>query len=63
MLNQWCSPEKDIHKANFDAAVFKASNSARIGVIVCDWHGKAVRGLSLPILLSNSVADMEAIDD
>lgn len=63
MLKKWRPPEKDIHKANFDAAVFKASNLVGIGVVVRDWRGKAVRALLLPISLSNSVVDMEAVED
>ena len=61
LLHQWRPPELDVHKVNFDAAVFKASNSAGIGVVVCDWHGMVVGALSMPIPLSNLVADLEAL--
>ena len=44
---------------NFDAALFKHTNSAGIGVIVRDWRGVALGALSTPTLLSSSVADME----
>ena len=36
LLHQWRPPELDVRKVNFDVAVFKASNSAGIGVVVCD---------------------------
>ena len=42
-------------------AVFKESSSARIGVIIRDNRGKAIGALSMPILLSNSVAVFEAL--
>ena len=46
---------------NFDAALFKHTNSAGIGVIVRDWRGVALGALSTPTLLSSTVADMEAL--
>lgn len=61
LLHQWRPPELDVHRVNFDAAVFKASNSAGIGVVVRDWCGMVVGALSMPIPLSNLVADLEAL--
>lgn len=61
VLHRWCPPEPSTHKVNFDAAVFKNSNLAGIGVIVRDWRGVALGALSMPTLLSSSVADMEAL--
>ena len=46
---------------NFDAALFKHTNSAGIGVIMRDWRGVALGALSTPTLLPSSVADMEAL--
>lgn len=60
-LHQWCPLEPCTLKVNFDVALFKYANSAGIGVIVCDWRGAALRALSTPIMLSLSVADMEAL--
>jgi len=46
LLHQWHPPNLDVHKVNFDAAVFKASNSVGIGVVVRDWRDKVVGALS-----------------
>ena len=46
---------------NFDAAVFKASNTAGLGVIVRHWCGQAIGALSMSIPLANSITDMEAL--
>ena len=34
ILQQWRPPELNQHKVNFDAAIFRATNSAGIGVVV-----------------------------
>lgn len=60
-LHQWCPLEPCTLKVKFDVALFKYTNSAGIGVIVRDWRGAALRALSTPIMLSLSVADMEAL--
>ena len=59
--HQWRPPEPDAVKVNFDAALFKRTNSAGIGIIVRDWRGVSLAALSMPIPLSSSVADMEAL--
>ena len=56
----WRPPAQARYKVNFDAAVFKPSNSAGIGVIAHNWNGEAIGALSLPIPWFQSVADMEA---
>ena len=58
---QWHPPEFPYYEANFDAAVFKASSSAGIGVIIRDNKGDAIGALSVPTPLSTSVAAMEAL--
>ena len=42
----WGPSDQARYKVNFDAAVFKPSNSASIGVIARNWRGEAIRGLS-----------------
>ncbi|KAL0002255.1 hypothetical protein SO802_016036 [Lithocarpus litseifolius] len=59
--HQWRPPEPDFVKVNFDAALFNHTNSAGIGVIARDWRGATLGALSMPTLLSSSVADMEAL--
>ena len=47
MLNEWCPLEQGVFKVNFDAAVFKAFNSAGIGIVVRDWLGVALVAISM----------------
>ena len=61
VMHQWRPPEQGIYKVNFDAAVFKSSNTAGIGVIIRDWGGQAIGALSMSMPLANSVSDMEAL--
>ena len=61
ILQQWRPPELNQHKFNFDAAIFRATNSAGIGVVVRDWRGEFVGALSISVPLSHTVADMEAL--
>lgn len=61
ILQQWHPPELNQHKVNFDAALFRATNSAGIGVFVRDWRGEFVGALSISVPLSHIVADMEAL--
>ena len=58
---QWHPPDSQNYKANFDAAVFKATNSAGIGVIIRDCEGEVIVALSLSIPLSQSVDELEAL--
>ena len=46
---------------NFNAALFKHTNSTGLGVIVRDWRGANLGALSVPAMLSSTVADMEAL--
>ena len=60
-LQQWCPPTPNIFKVNFDALVFRSSNLAGVGVIVCNSSGAAVEALSVPISLGCSVIELEAL--
>ena len=60
-LQQWRPPDPQCFKVNFDAAVFRRSSLASIGVIVCNHDGVAMGALSLPIPMAQSVADLEAL--
>ena len=46
---------------NFDAAVFRVTNSVGIEVVAQNWRGESVGALSVSILLSHFVADLEAL--
>ena len=48
-------------KVNFDATLFKHKNSAGIGAIVQDWRGANLGPLFMPVSLSSTVADLEAL--
>ena len=61
VVHQWRPPEQGIYKVNFDATIFKASNSAGVGVIILDWGGQAIGALSMSMPLANSAPDMEAL--
>ena len=50
-------PAPNIYKVNFDAAVFRSSNYAGLGVIVRDNCGAAIGALSMPTSLGWSVAE------
>ena len=58
---RWCPPTTDVCKVNFDAAVFRSSNSAGLGVVVRDSSGAVIGALSVPISLGSSVAELEAL--
>lgn len=58
---QWRPPDPPNYKANFDAAVFKATNSIGIGVIIRDHEGEVIGALSLSIPLSQLVDELEAL--
>ena len=61
VATQWLPPEYPYYKANFDAAVFKASSSVGIGMIIRDNRGEAIGAFSIPTPLSTSIAAMEAL--
>ena len=61
ILPHWRLPDADVIKINFDAAVFKVTNTTGIGVIAWNWCGEAIRAVAMPIPLSTSVADLEAL--
>nr|POE62458.1 hypothetical protein CFP56_26389 [Quercus suber] len=61
VMHQWRPPEYGTYKVNFDAAIFKSSNTAGIGVIIRDWGGQAIGALSMSMSLANSVSNMEAL--
>lgn len=61
ILQQWRPPELNQHKVNFDAAIFRATNLAGIGVVVRGWRDEFVGALSICVPLSHTVADMEAL--
>ena len=61
LQQQWRPPDWGTHKINFDAAVFGATNSVGIGVIVRDWCGEPVGALSMAVSMANSVSDLEAV--
>ena len=59
--HQWCPLEQGLVKVNFDAALFKHKNSAGLGAIVQDWRGANLGALSMSVLLSSIVAELEAL--
>ena len=59
--HQWRSPDPHSYKANFDAAVFQATNTVGIGIIIRDSNGDVIGALFMPIPLSQSVAELEAL--
>ncbi|XP_050254870.1 uncharacterized protein LOC126700716 [Quercus robur] len=61
LQQQWRPPDWGTHNINFDAAVFGATDSARIGVIVRDWRGEPVRALSMAVPMANLVSDLEVV--
>lgn len=60
-VQRGCPPTSDMCKVNFDAAVFRTSNLAGLGVVVHESSGAAVGVLSVHISLSSSVAKLEAL--
>nr|POE55977.1 hypothetical protein CFP56_62806 [Quercus suber] len=58
---RWCPPMTDVCKVNFDAAVFRSSNLAGLGVVVRDSSGAMIGALSAPTPLGSSVAELEAL--
>ena len=60
-LQHWIKPDLQFHKVNFDAAVFRETHLAGIDVVVRDRRGKFVGAVSSPMLLTHSVAEIEAL--
>ena len=60
-MQQRRPPDPQCFKVNFDAAVFRRSTLAGIGVIAHNHDGEAVGALSSPIPMAQSVADLEAL--
>ena len=58
---KWFAPAQPRYKANFDRALFKSSNSARLGVIIRDTNGVVIGVLSARVPLPQSVALVEAL--
>ena len=48
-MQQWRHPDPQCFKVNFDAAVFRRSTLAGIGVIARNHDGEAMGALSSPI--------------
>ena len=61
VIQQWRPLDPNIYKVNFDAAAFRASNLAGVGVIVRDNQGDPSGMLFMPVPLSQSVAELEAL--
>ena len=59
--HQWHLLEQGLVKVNFDVALFKHKNSAGLGAIVRDWQGANLGALSMPVLLSSTVVELEAL--
>ena len=51
ILQQWRPPENNFYEVNFDAATFRSTKLAGIGVIVRDCAGKVIGALLMLISL------------
>ena len=60
-MQQWCPPYHHCLKINFDAAVFRRSSMAGIGVVVHNNAGEVEGALSSSIPMAQSMADLEAL--
>ena len=61
ILQQWRPPDKNIFKANFDAALFKLENLAGLSVVIRDWRGEAIGALTMSVPLAQTVVELEAL--
>ena len=61
VIQRWWPPDLYFYKINFDAAVFRASNLAGVGVIARDNRGDPIGALTMPIPFRQSVAELEAL--
>ncbi|KAK9987671.1 hypothetical protein SO802_027910 [Lithocarpus litseifolius] len=60
-LQQWRPPDPHCLKINFDAAVFRQSSLASVGVVVRNNVGEVEGAMSSPIPMAQAVADLEAL--
>ncbi|XP_023887898.2 uncharacterized protein LOC112000028 [Quercus suber] len=61
VMQRWQPPKPEHVKLNFDAAVFNSLNMASIGVIARDWNGAMIGAMSMPISLSQTMNEIEAM--
>ncbi|XP_075659055.1 uncharacterized protein LOC142628913 [Castanea sativa] len=54
-------PDPNYLKVNFDGAVFREDNMARVGVIIRDENGQIIASMAEKVPLPNSVAALEAV--
>ena len=59
--SKWLAPSSDSFKINFDGAVFKERDRARIGVIIRDCHGLVMASMSQIIPLPLIVVELETL--
>ncbi|XP_023875005.1 uncharacterized protein LOC111987516 [Quercus suber] len=59
--NQWCPPDPQYYKANFDGTIFKSSNTAGLGVVIRDSHGDIMGAMSIHDPLPQSITKVEAL--
>ena len=58
---KWEPPPSSLLKINFDGAVFKETEEARLGVVVRDSHGQVLASLAEKIKLPSSSEEVEAL--
>lgn len=56
----WTPPSAPTLKINYDGAVFRDSNEARIGAVIRDSQGRVIASLAEQIALPKTMADVEA---
>ena len=59
--SKWLAPSSDSFKINFDGAVFKERDRARIGVIIRDCHGLVMASMSQIIPLPLIVVELKTL--
>ncbi|XP_065629690.1 uncharacterized protein LOC136067560 [Quercus suber] len=59
--NQWCPPDPQYYKANFDGVVFKSSNIASLGVVIRDSRGDILGAMSIHVPLPQFVPKVKAL--
>ena len=58
---RWIPPIPNQFKINFDGAVFSELDAARLGVVICDFHGRVIGALAERIPIPTSPAIVEAL--